>query len=112
MLEDYPFDITFADNGRQAVNAYLNDPPDMVLMDIAMPSMNGIEAARLIRQHETTQCLPKTPIIAFTAHAIDQETETYFEAGMDDLLTKPFKKSQLINKLNEWSAQQDVQRTG
>lgn len=83
-------------NGKQAVDIFEAQQPDLVLMDIQMPEMDGYQAARTIRKHFPNS---KTPIIALTAHAIKGEKERCLEAGMNDYLTKPFTKKSLREKL-------------
>jgi CheY-like chemotaxis protein len=83
-------------NGKQAVDIFEEQQPDLVLMDIQMPEMDGYQAARTIRKRFHNS---KTPIIALTAHAIKGEKERCLEAGMNDYLTKPFTKKSLREKL-------------
>ncbi|MGB4200546.1 MAG: PAS domain S-box protein [Thermotogota bacterium] len=90
--------LTEADNGLQAVEAYENAPFDLILMDVQMPEMSGLEAAERIRKSETgTQ--RRVPIIALTARAIQGEEEKCLKAGMDDFLTKPVNQVALRNIL-------------
>ncbi|HEY7118296.1 MAG TPA: response regulator [Tepidisphaeraceae bacterium] len=87
-------------DGRKAVDAVLRSPFDLVLMDCQMPEMDGFEAARLIREHETTNRLPgrttRLPIIALTANALKEDRERCLEAGMDDYLSKPLQPERLL----------------
>lgn len=85
-----------AEDGSNAVNCFGEESFDMVLMDIRMPVMDGMEATRQIRQREDGR---RTPIIALTAHALPHERETFILSGMDDCLTKPIKESDLLNVL-------------
>ena len=96
MLKDADLDLRFAGNGREAVQAFEVFRPDIVLMDISMPHMDGKEATAVIRQ------LPggaEVPIVALTAHAVDGDRENILEAGLNDYLSKPLRKSGLINVL-------------
>jgi len=93
--------VEFAANGREAVDAVLRDYTrfDAVIMDVQMPEMDGLEATRLIREHvDATQL----PIIAMTAHAMEQERQLCLEAGMNDHLTKPVDPKALTNTLGRW----------
>lgn len=79
--------VTFAENGREGVDAVVNGGIDLVFMDLQMPVMGGIEATQIIR---STYNLPRQPvIIALTGHALSGVKESCFEAGMDGYLTKP-----------------------
>ncbi len=71
-------------NGQEAIEMFTQYAPDLILMDVKMPVMDGLEATRLIRQQSLT-----TPIIALTAFAFDQDRIRVMEAGCNDFLTKP-----------------------
>ena len=93
--------VEFAANGREAVDAVLKDPTrfDAVIMDVQMPEMDGLEATRLIRARvDATQL----PIIAMTAHAMEQERQLCLDAGMNDHLTKPIDPKAVTNTLGHW----------
>ena len=97
-------------NGRQAVEAIERDKYDLIFMDLQMPEMDGLEATQRIRALKTTG-LPRTPIIALTAHAIKGSRERYLEAGMDDYVTKPVRRHDLsdsiervMRKVGRWAA--------
>ena len=72
---------------------------DAVIMDVQMPVMDGLEATRLIRRNVDAEQLP---IIAMTAHAMEQERQLCLEAGMNDHLTKPVDPKNLTNTLGRW----------
>jgi CheY-like chemotaxis protein len=93
--------VQFADNGREAVDAVLADGAsfDAVIMDVQMPEMDGLEATRLIRRHFDATELP---IIAMTAHAMEQERRLCLDAGMNDHLTKPVDPKNLTRTLARW----------
>jgi signal transduction histidine kinase/DNA-binding response OmpR family regulator len=93
--------VEFAANGREAVDAVVADYTrfDAVIMDVQMPVMDGLEATRLIRRHVTSEQLP---IIAMTAHAMEQERQLCLEAGMNDHLTKPVDPKSLTRALGRW----------
>jgi CheY-like chemotaxis protein len=96
MLKGLDLDLRLVENGADLVEAYRRAPPDLVFSDISMPGMDGLEATGLIRAHEAATGLPRTPIIAMTAHAGQGERERFLQAGMDDYLTKPLKKAELL----------------
>jgi len=87
-----PLTILEADNGRQAVEMALADPPDLVLMDIRMPELNGYEAIREMRRHPS---LRDVPVIAITAGGMKEDVVRIREAGFDDFLIRPFSKGEL-----------------
>jgi len=90
--------VTIAENGHQAVAAVRKEDFDLVLMDIQMPELDGVEAARQIRGLPA----PKNavPIFAMTAHAMHGVSEEYMNAGMNDYITKPFQAAALLAKLD------------
>ena len=78
------YEFSRAKNGQEAVNMALSEPFDVVLMDLKMPVMDGLEATRQIKAK-----LPDLPIIALTANAFDSDRQMAFDAGCDDFLSKP-----------------------
>ena len=84
-----------AENGQQAIEKLQNDIPDIILMDLQMPVMNGYEATHYIRNTLKNPI----PIIALTANAIKGERENCLEAGMNDYISKPFKEQDLIQSI-------------
>jgi PAS domain S-box-containing protein len=82
-----------AENGLQAVESFLKEQPDLVLMDIRMPIMDGMEASREIRRFSGGN----VPIVALTAHAMKSEIDRFYAAGMDAYLPKPFTEVQLVS---------------
>ncbi len=101
MLKGLDIDLEMTADGRELVDAYLRDRPDLVMTDISMPEMDGLEAARLIRAHEAAQGLPPVPMIAMTAHALEGDRERILAAGLDDYITKPLKKAIIQGKVME-----------
>jgi len=101
LLEALGCSVSTARNGLEAVAAYRDGSFDLVLMDCQMPKMDGYEAARAIRQLETVRG-HATPIVALTAHALDESRDKSLEAGMNDHLTKPFTMAALTGKLVRW----------
>jgi signal transduction histidine kinase/PleD family two-component response regulator len=94
-------DIIEAVNGVEAVALCQKEQPDLILMDMQMPEMSGVEATIKIREWEKTNA-GYTPIVALTAGAIKVEQEKCFEAGMDDFLTKPIEQDKLEKVLNQY----------
>jgi len=95
---------TAAVDGAAALAAWLaaqagGAPYDLVLMDVHMPGSDGIEATRRIRAAEAARGLPRTPIIALTANALEEERDTCARAGMDGFLTKPLDRDRLMAAL-------------
>jgi len=107
-LEAMGCSVATASNGREAASLFENQHFDIVLMDCEMPVMDGPEAARRIRTIEarggaSADGVPeRTPIIAVTAHAVNDVRETCLAAGMDDFLVKPFDEKQLAAVLSSW----------
>jgi len=89
LLEKMGSEVVLAEDGLQAVDALKAERFDIVLMDVEMPIMNGIEATRAIRQLETECLNPDVPIIALTAHAMWGDEQRCKHAGMDDYVPKP-----------------------
>ena len=97
MLRDERYALTFAENGHQAYGLFREGTFDVVLMDVSMPEMDGVEATQAIRAFEATRECQPTPIVALTAHAMSGDRERFLAAGMNDYLTKPIKKTVLID---------------
>ena len=88
-------------NGKQAVEGYRTLKPSMILMDVSMPEMNGLEATAKIRELEALSG-EHVPIIGVTAHALKGDRERCLEAGMDDYLSKPISPKTLMQKIERW----------
>ena len=99
IIESMGVEVSSAESGKAAVNVALQDDFDLVLMDIHMPDMDGIEATRQIRQVKDRHELP---IVALTALAYDKEKETCMSMGMNGYLTKPIVKQALAEELGRW----------
>ena len=93
-------DLTFANDGEQAVALYQEVDPDIVFMDISMPRMDGKEATQAIRMLEDTTG-KHVPIVAMTAHAMAGDSQAILDAGLDHYLTKPFRKPEIIAQIEE-----------
>lgn len=87
------------ENGAEAVAAWEREPWDVILMDIQMPVMDGVSAARAIRAREAASGRSRTPILAVTANAMSHQTPEYFAVGMDDVVPKPLQAMDLFAAL-------------
>ncbi|HTF18505.1 MAG TPA: two-component regulator propeller domain-containing protein [Chryseolinea sp.] len=93
------YSIEMVENGREALDAVMKDPFDLVLMDVQMPEMDGLEATRMIRQQNIRQPI----VIAMTANAIQGDREECLGAGMDDYISKPVVLEVLLSVLQKWA---------
>ncbi|MEZ5669858.1 MAG: response regulator [Alphaproteobacteria bacterium] len=93
-------------NGREAVDFFKEYRPRLVLMDVSMPEMNGLEATRAIRSFETENGLPRTMIVGLTAHALKGDRDMCIDAGMDDYMPKPISPVGLIEGVKSWLARE------
>lgn len=96
LLED-EYKLLIAKDGSQGVNMALEKKPDLILMDISLPVIDGYEATRKIRES-----LHTTPIIGLSAHAMDGHKQKAEDAGCNDYLTKPVNDSLLFEMLNKY----------
>lgn len=99
LLKRAGMECVTAENGRKALEAWELEPFDAVIMDVRMPVMDGLTATRLIREKEL-QTGRHTPIIAITAHAMSEDKDLCFDAGMDDYLPKPIDVERLFTLLS------------
>jgi CheY-like chemotaxis protein len=99
ILEDM-YDISEYETGAEAVAGLLDDNPDLVLLDISLPEMDGTEVLAWIREQEQFQGLP---VIALTAHAMAGDREKYLRAGFNDYVTKPIvDEDVLLEAIERW----------
>lgn len=96
------YDMIVADNGEAAVELFKKHKPEIVLMDLSMPVMDGLEATARIRAYEAAEGLEETPIIATTAHVLQEDRDRCRKAGMNDFLAKPLKQTLLNETLERW----------
>lgn len=89
--------LLWAKDGYEAVEMYKRDQPDLILMDIKMPRMDGLEATRIIRSYSK-----EIPIIALTAYAFETDRERALEAGCNDFVTKPVSEEMLGKALGRF----------
>lgn len=106
-LESMGLEVTIAENGRRAIDLLRKEPFELVLMDIQMPELDGVEATALIRQDDE---LKNIPVIAMTAHALVEDRQRCLEAGMDEHITKPLDAGELVRTLSRWLKMEMVTR--
>jgi len=99
ILEQFGVTATVVKNGREAVDAWAGQPWDVILMDIQMPVMGGVEATRLIRKQETETLRKPTPVIALTANNMTHQLPEYEAAGFSGLIAKPIQVALLMQTL-------------
>ena len=99
-------EVVVAASGAAALKILADDQRfDMVLMDVQMPGMSGLEATRAIRQRERDSGRPRLPIIALTGNALAGDRELCIEAGMDDYLSKPVRSRELLSMVEKYAGQ-------
>jgi hypothetical protein len=99
MLKKALVELTIVEDGKQAVEAWSTGEFDMVLMDINMPVMDGLEATRMIREAEKTGMLEAIPIIAVSANAMVHQVAGYLSQGMTGHVSKPVSRSVLVEAM-------------
>jgi PAS domain S-box-containing protein len=103
MLINLEYDVDTVNNGAEAIKALETQPYDLVLMDIQMPEMDGLEATKIIRSPESKVINKDIPIIALTAHAIEGDRERFIKAGMNDYISKPVTLKAVGKLLDKWN---------
>ena len=101
LLDNLGVEVISADNGLQALDVLEHETVDLILMDIQMPVMDGIETTRRIRSSESNS--QRIPIVALTAHAMANEKQHLLKSGMDDYVTKPINELQLKHIIQKWT---------
>ncbi len=96
VLEKAGYPVLIASDGLQAVEIALAQHPAMILMDVAMPGIDGLEAMRRIKAE-----IPGMPIVIASAHSMASDRERFLAAGADDVLSKPFRLADLISKVEQ-----------
>ncbi|MZR13640.1 response regulator [Maritimibacter sp. DP07] len=99
LVKDCDIDLVFAANGFEAVDAFEESPPDLVFMDISMPGMDGKTATGRIRELEAVRGLPRTRIVALTAHAMRGDGADVMAHGLDAHFAKPFPKDRILAEI-------------
>ncbi len=99
ILKQEPYELIVASNGQQAVDLAAEHQPDLILLDVVMPVMDGFEACKLLRQRTATR---STPIIMVTTRGMEQHVESGFEYGCSDYVTKPINGLELLAKIRNF----------
>ncbi|MBI3161197.1 MAG: response regulator [Chloroflexi bacterium] len=99
ILEKNGFETYSATNGRDGVNAAVEQRPDLIIMDLSMPEMDGWTATSLIKKDPQ---LASIPLIALTAHALPGDRQRAMDAGCDEYITKPMDLAELVETIKEW----------
>ncbi len=96
MLEN-EYELVFAENGREAIDKSSAENPDLILMDVVMPDIDGFEAFEEIRKHND-----QVKIIAVTGRTLDNEIQAIIDIGFDDYISKPIDVDILLEKINKY----------
>jgi len=102
LISPRDYEVIIAENGRKAVELFVRYRPAAILMDLSMPDIDGYEATRQIRKIEAERGFQRTPIIAATAHVLEEDRDRCRLAGMNDFIPKPIRKPQLDLTLQRW----------
>lgn len=105
LLEELGCDVHIAGGGLAAIEAFQQQPFDLVFMDMQMPGMDGPDTTLALRRYEADVQQPRTPIVALTANALKEHQQRCLEAGMDDYMTKPVTRKKMIEQLSRWRKQ-------
>jgi len=97
-LERKDFQVVIAVDGKEGVDLAVSESPDLILMDLSLPVLDGWEATRRIKANSATQGIP---VIALTAHAMAEDEQKAMEAGCDDYDTKPVNFKRLLGKIEQ-----------
>jgi CheY-like chemotaxis protein len=100
LLSKLGYKTDIAEDGREAIRLWREQEYDLILMDCQMPNMDGYEATKNIRNEEKN--LGRIPIIALTANASERDRDNCRQAGMDEVMTKPYRKQELTDLLDRW----------
>ena len=98
LLSSTPYRIQTARDGQEAVAKATAEPPDLILMDVVMPNMTGLEACRALRAQPSTRAIP---IILVTTRGESTSVEAGYESGCNDYVTKPINRLELLSKLRD-----------
>src|SRR5512146_1371917 len=109
MLQRQGYQISAATNGQQGLDKAFDEDPDLILLDVMMPDMDGYEVTRRLRQHPSTM---ETPILMFTAKTQLDDKVIGFEVGADDYLTKPTHPSELQARVKTLLARVQEKKAG
>src|SRR5437867_12500213 len=104
-LQRHGYSVITAQDGEQGHALAISEVPDLILMDIGLPYMDGWEVTRLLKSNERTRLIP---VVALTAHALVSDREKAFEAGCDDYDTKPVEFRRLSEKIENLLAERKL----
>ncbi len=99
ILAKYGYELTTAANGEEALAKAASEKPDLILMDVVMPKMNGLDAVRRLHQNQQTSAIP---VIMVTTKGEATNVETAFENGCSDYVTKPINSLDLVSKVRSY----------
>ena len=99
VLEKHDYVTFLAMNGRDGVNAAIKQKPDLIIMDLSMPEMDGWTATGLIKKDPQTRAIP---LLALTAHALPGDRQRAMDAGCDEYITKPMDLGELVETVTYW----------
>jgi CheY-like chemotaxis protein len=99
ILKKGHYDLVTAENGEEALQKAVSERPDLILMDVVMPKMSGLEACQELRRREATQAIP---IIMVTTRGESENVEKGFESGCTDYVTKPIDGLVLLSKIRDY----------
>jgi CheY-like chemotaxis protein len=99
ILEKNGYDTFLAVNGRDGVNAAIKQIPDLIIMDLSMPEMDGWTAIGLLKKDERTSSIP---LLTLTAHALPGDRQRAMDAGSDEYITKPMDLEDLVKSVDHW----------
>lgn len=102
MLDFNTYDVVFAENGKAAYALARETNFDIIIMDISMPEMDGMEATKAIRTHEKINAKPEAVVVALTAHAMSGDRDRFIASGMNDYLQKPVARDDIHAMLGKW----------
>lgn len=101
LLDRAGYDVRVQDNGAEALAAALDDPPDILILDVMLPDMDGLQILQKIRAHPTTGRLP---ILMLTAKGAKETQDTALESGADAFITKPFANTEVLAVVDRLAA--------
>jgi CheY-like chemotaxis protein len=96
ILNKGPYELLTAHDGHEAIERATAEPPDLILLDLVMPRMNGFEACRRLRENDATRAIP---IILVTTRGEAENVEAGYESGCNDYVTKPINSLELLTKI-------------
>ena len=99
ILAKEPYDLMTAKDGQEGIDVAVAESPDLILMDVVMPRMNGFEATRLLRENERTKSVP---VIMVTTRSEMKSVEEGWQSGCSDYITKPIDKLELLEKVRSY----------